>query len=116
MPGHGLVLVVEDERSIADLLKMYLTREGFGVHIAADGPEALAPQKFLRFEFHAVSKNVVRLTLRRSISQGRASAGTEASRNNTPLIQMRIDSKSVPRIPPSFWEISRASALRRVCT
>ncbi|HQZ84714.1 MAG TPA: response regulator transcription factor [Actinomycetota bacterium] len=42
MPGHGLVLVVEDERSIADLLKMYLTREGFGVHIAADGPEALA--------------------------------------------------------------------------
>jgi DNA-binding response OmpR family regulator len=37
-----LVLVVEDERTIADLLKMYLTREGFGVHITADGAEALA--------------------------------------------------------------------------
>lgn len=42
MSGHGLVLVVEDERSIADLLKLYLSREGFGVHVAADGAEALA--------------------------------------------------------------------------
>lgn len=38
----GLVLVVEDERAIADLLRMYLTREGFGVHIAADGPSGLS--------------------------------------------------------------------------
>jgi DNA-binding response OmpR family regulator len=29
----GLVLVVEDERAIADLERMYLTREGFGVHV-----------------------------------------------------------------------------------
>ncbi len=42
MTGHGLVLVVEDERNIADLLKLYLTREGFGVHTASDGVEALA--------------------------------------------------------------------------
>jgi DNA-binding response OmpR family regulator len=36
------VLVVEDERAISDLLRLYITREGFGVHVAADGRSALA--------------------------------------------------------------------------
>ena len=38
----GLVLVVEDERAISDLLRMYLTREGFGVHVATTGPDGLS--------------------------------------------------------------------------
>jgi len=41
-PGRGLVLVVEDEKPIADLLRLYLTREGFGVQVAADGRAGLA--------------------------------------------------------------------------
>jgi DNA-binding response OmpR family regulator len=41
-PGRGLVLVVEDEQPIADLLRLYLTREGYGVQVAADGRSALA--------------------------------------------------------------------------
>lgn len=43
--SRGLVLVVEDERNIADLLKLYLTREGFGVVIAGDGSDALEEVK-----------------------------------------------------------------------
>lgn len=39
---RGLVLVVEDERAISDLLRLYLSREGFGVHVAEDGQSALA--------------------------------------------------------------------------
>ena len=35
------VLVVEDEPSIAALVRMYLEREGFEVDTAADGPSAL---------------------------------------------------------------------------
>jgi len=35
------VLVVEDERNIADLLKLYLAREGFGVLIVGDGEAGL---------------------------------------------------------------------------
>ena len=31
--GKGLVLVVEDDRSIADLLRLYLARAGYGVHV-----------------------------------------------------------------------------------
>lgn len=38
---HGLVLVVEDEKTIADLERMYLQKAGFGVEVAADGATAL---------------------------------------------------------------------------
>jgi DNA-binding response OmpR family regulator len=44
---RGLVLVVEDERSISDLLRLYITREGFGVHVASDGRSALAAARSL---------------------------------------------------------------------
>ncbi|WP_242605535.1 response regulator transcription factor [Frankia sp. Cppng1_Ct_nod] len=48
--GHdtsGLVLVVEDERHIADLIRMYLVREGFGMHLCADGTDGLAAARSL---------------------------------------------------------------------
>jgi DNA-binding response OmpR family regulator len=35
------ILVVDDERNIVDLLRLYLEKEGFGVVAAADGDEAL---------------------------------------------------------------------------
>ena len=35
------MLVIEDERNIADLLKLYLAREGFGVMIVGDGEAGL---------------------------------------------------------------------------
>ncbi|HMA46662.1 MAG TPA: response regulator [Frankiaceae bacterium] len=46
--SRGLVLVVEDERHIADLERLYLTREGFGVHVETDGRAALAAARSLR--------------------------------------------------------------------
>ncbi|MFL6075407.1 MAG: response regulator transcription factor [Mycobacteriales bacterium] len=46
--SKGLVLVAEDERAIADLEKLYLSREGFGVHVEADGQAALAAARRLR--------------------------------------------------------------------
>jgi DNA-binding response OmpR family regulator len=46
-PSRGLILVVEDERAISDLLRLYLTREGFGVHVASDGPSALSAARTL---------------------------------------------------------------------
>ena len=46
--ARGLVLVVEDERHIADLLRLYLSREGFSVQVETDGPAALAAVKSVR--------------------------------------------------------------------
>ena len=45
--SKGLVLVVEDERAIADLVRLYLAREGFGVHVEADGVAGLAAARRL---------------------------------------------------------------------
>jgi two-component system, OmpR family, response regulator len=47
-PSKGLVLVVEDERPISDLVRMYLTRDGFGVHAESDGQSGLAAARRLR--------------------------------------------------------------------
>ncbi|MFE6283658.1 response regulator transcription factor [Streptomyces sp. NPDC057877] len=49
MPENkGLVLIAEDERHIADLQRRYLSREGFGVHVEADGTAALSAARRLR--------------------------------------------------------------------
>ncbi|WP_067503257.1 response regulator transcription factor [Actinoplanes sp. TFC3] len=48
MGDKGLVLLVEDERPIADLVRLYLTRDGFGVHVEYDGAAGLAAARKLR--------------------------------------------------------------------
>jgi DNA-binding response OmpR family regulator len=45
--ARGLVLVVEDEPAIANLLRLYLSREGFGVHVEHDGLGGLAAARTL---------------------------------------------------------------------
>lgn len=42
------MLVVEDDRAIADLVTLYLRRDGFGVHLESDGQAALAAMRRLR--------------------------------------------------------------------
>jgi DNA-binding response OmpR family regulator len=44
----GLILVVEDERPIAELVRMYLQRDGYGVEIESDGLAGLAAARRLR--------------------------------------------------------------------
>jgi DNA-binding response OmpR family regulator len=39
---RGMVVIVEDERTIAELERLYLTQAGFGVHVASDGMAGLA--------------------------------------------------------------------------
>ena len=46
--SRGLVLVVEDERPIADLIRMYLSRDGYGVHVEHDGTAGLSAARKLR--------------------------------------------------------------------
>lgn len=40
--GRGTVLVVEDDHEIAELVRLYLTRDGFGVHLERRGDAGLA--------------------------------------------------------------------------
>lgn len=41
-PDRGLIVVVEDERAIAELERRYLSDAGFGVHVSPDGRAGLA--------------------------------------------------------------------------
>lgn len=41
-PDRGLVLIVEDEPAIADVLRLYLAREGYAVAVEVDGIAGLA--------------------------------------------------------------------------
>lgn len=41
-PDRGLIVVVEDERAIAELERRYLSDAGFGVHVSPDGRSGLA--------------------------------------------------------------------------
>ena len=42
MSDRGLIVVIEDEKPIAELLRLYLTRDGFDVHTEVDGIAGLA--------------------------------------------------------------------------
>jgi DNA-binding response OmpR family regulator len=44
----GLVLVVEDEPAISDLVRLYLRRDGFGVHVAHNGLAGLTAARSIR--------------------------------------------------------------------
>lgn len=46
--SRGLVVIVEDEPSIADVQRLYLTQAGFGVHLERDGAAGLAAIRRLR--------------------------------------------------------------------
>ncbi|WP_018760646.1 response regulator transcription factor [Arthrobacter sp. 135MFCol5.1] len=47
-PSRGLVLIVEDERAIADVQRIYLSRAGFGVHVETTGQGGLDRIRGLR--------------------------------------------------------------------
>ncbi|HAM26821.1 MAG TPA: DNA-binding response regulator [Microbacteriaceae bacterium] len=46
--SRGLIVVVEDERAIADLERLYLAEAGFGVHVESDGAAGFASIRRLR--------------------------------------------------------------------
>ena len=46
--AKGLILLVEDERPIADLVRLYLSRDGYGVHVEHDGVAGLAAARRMR--------------------------------------------------------------------
>ncbi|MDQ6936835.1 MAG: response regulator transcription factor [Actinomycetota bacterium] len=46
--NRGVVLVVEDEVAIADLVRLHLSRAGYGVHVERDGAAALVAVRGIR--------------------------------------------------------------------
>ena len=75
------VLVVEDDRNIAELLQMYLEKEGYGVTLAFDGGQGLS-------KFHAIGPDLVLLDVMMPVMDGWAVCRAIRAESDTPVIML----------------------------
>ncbi len=75
------VLVVEDDRNIAELLQMYLEKEGYAVATAFDGGQGLQ-------KFRAIQPDLVLLDVMMPVMDGWAVCKTIRSESSTPVIML----------------------------
>ena len=75
------VLIVEDDRNIAELLQMYLEKEGYAVTIAADGGQGLQ-------KFRAIKPDLVLLDVMMPVMDGWAVCRAIRGESTTPVIML----------------------------
>ena len=75
------ILVVEDDRNISDLIRMYLEKEGFEVRIAYDGGKAVA-------EFDAQKPDMVLLDIMLPVLDGWGVCAHIREKGQTPIIML----------------------------
>ena len=75
------VLVVEDDKNIAELLQMYLEKEGYAVTVAHDGGAGLS-------KFRAIKPDLVLLDLMMPVMDGWAVCRAIRTESQTPVIML----------------------------
>ena len=75
------VLIVEDDRNIAELLQMYLDKEGYSVTIAGDGGQGLA-------RFRSIQPDLVLLDIMMPVMDGWAVCKAIRNESHTPVIML----------------------------
>lgn len=85
------VLIVEDDRNIAELLQMYLEKEGYAVTIAADGGQGLA-------KFRAIKPDLVLLDVMMPVMDGVAATAKIREFSNVPIILLTAKSETEDKV------------------
>lgn len=85
------VLVVEDDRHIADLLQMYLEKEGYAVTLASDGGQGLA-------KFRAISPDLVLLDVMMPVMDGWSVCKTIRAESTVPIIMLTAKSETDDKV------------------
>ena len=75
------VLIVEDDHNIAELLQMYLEKEGYVVSLAADGGQGLS-------KFRAIKPDLVLLDVMMPVMDGWTVCKSIRSESQTPVIMI----------------------------
>ena len=75
------VLIVEDDHNIAQLLQMYLEKEGYAVTLAHDGSQGLD-------QFHAIQPDLVLLDVMMPVMDGWALCQAIRAEAQTPIIML----------------------------
>ncbi len=75
------VLIVEDERNIAELLQLYLEKEGYAVTVAGDGGQGLA-------KFRSIQPDLVLLDVMMPVMDGWALCKAIRAESQVPIIML----------------------------
>ena len=75
------VLIVEDDKNIADLLQMYLEKEGYAVTVALDGGQGLT-------KYRAIKPDLVLLDVMMPVMDGYAVCRAIRATDQTPIIML----------------------------
>ena len=85
------VLVVEDDRNIAELLQLYLEKEGYTVTIAFDGDQGL-------HKFHAIRPDLVLLDVMMPVMDGWAVCKAIRAESDIPVIMLTAKSETNDKV------------------
>ena len=85
------VLIVEDDKNIAELLQMYLEKEGYAVTIAGDGGQGLT-------KFRAIQPDIVLLDVMMPVMDGWTVCKTIRNESQTPVIMLTAKGETDDKI------------------
>ena len=85
------VLVVEDDRNIAELLQMYLEKEGYAVAVANDGGQGLA-------KFRAIKPDLALLDVMMPVMDGWELCKAIRAEAQTPIIMLTAKSETSDKV------------------
>lgn len=85
------VLVVEDDKNIAELLQLYLEREGYAVTIALDGGQGVS-------KFRAISPDLVLLDLMLPVLDGWGVCRAIRAESQTPIIMLTAKGETADKV------------------
>ena len=90
------VLIVEDDRNIAELLQMYLEKEGYAVTAAFDGGQGLA-------KFRSINPDLVLLDVMMPVMDGWSVCKAIRAESNTPIIMLTAKGETDDKIAGLKW-------------
>ena len=90
------ILVVEDDRNISDLIRMYLEKEGFDVCIAYDGGKAVE-------EYDRQAPDMVLLDIMLPVMDGWSVCAHIREKAKTPIIMLTAKARSTTASPVWRW-------------
>ena len=85
------VLIVEDEKNIAELLQLYLEKEGYAVTVALDGGKGLE-------KFRAIRPDLVLLDVMMPVLDGWAVCRAIRAESQTPIIMLTAKSETDDKV------------------
>ena len=85
------VLIVEDDKNIAELLQMYLEKEGYAVTVAADGGQGLE-------KFRAIHPDLILLDVMMPVMDGWTLCKTIRAESQTPVIMLTAKAETDDKV------------------